>query len=465
MRITLVTLAVGLITLVLLPAAAEEETPSKAVERMVAELRPYVSRVRGLPWKRDVGVRIIARADVPAVLRKYMDENMPAELQETARLVLHRLGLLAPDKDPVEILIEALRDLGQGYYDSKSGDLLILGDWSGEAQMPLIAHELNHALEDQHFDLESMLLPVARDSDRSFAVECLVEGSAEIMRNRYMADHPKVAQMLQKALMTPETTERQMRALTEVPAILIVDTLLHYRVGPRLVGKWLEKNPKASLDELFQNPPVSQEQWLRPNRWFTETPDYPRAVVWAGDLAAVAGKGWSVAADETLGELDLGLYLDHFLSENGGIIDPTDLMKAIPLSRRAALAAEGWDAGRLAFLRKEGAAVAVIQAWAFDTRGDAAEAAIALGEALELRNGKAWKSEGWKPAPPRMIHDATATITLNYEGKHGLGRMILRGRGEILIADGLSAEVLARLWPWILRTRFMKDDRDLWDCP
>jgi hypothetical protein len=55
-----------------------------------------------------------------------------------------------------------------------------------------------------------------------------------------------------------------------------------------------------------------------------------------------------------------------------------------------------------------------------------------------------------------------ATATLDYTNQHGLGRLHLHGT-HVLRVDGVAADVLARLWPVVLQTKFVRDARDTWD--
>ena len=56
-----------------------------------------------------------------------------------------------------------------------------------------MAHELTHALQDQHFNLRRFEKWPKGDSDAELAAHALIEGDATLAMTLYMAKHPIVA--------------------------------------------------------------------------------------------------------------------------------------------------------------------------------------------------------------------------------------------------------------------------------
>ena len=76
-----------------------------------------------------------------------------------------------------------------GYYDPRSGALRVIeGAQTGSRVLyeTTVAHELTHALDDEHFDLDEDA--VAEGGDAGLAYLALVEGSATAVMNRFMAE-------------------------------------------------------------------------------------------------------------------------------------------------------------------------------------------------------------------------------------------------------------------------------------
>ena len=54
-------------------------------------------------------------------------------------------------------------------------------------QRPALAHEIEHALQDQHFDLKRFATPIKDDGDRQLGHSALVEGDATAVMLEFQA--------------------------------------------------------------------------------------------------------------------------------------------------------------------------------------------------------------------------------------------------------------------------------------
>ena len=73
---------------------------------------------------------------------------------QRSEIVLKKFGLLDRDFNLKPFLLALLKEQIEAYYDSKTKTVNML-DWIGiDEQKPVLAHELTHALQDQHADLE-----------------------------------------------------------------------------------------------------------------------------------------------------------------------------------------------------------------------------------------------------------------------------------------------------------------------
>ncbi len=470
-----------LLALLLLPvglAWSEDEAPAPkkgagdealaeaqaALDAMMKELRAEAARIRGLAWKSEVPGRMIRRADIAPSFAQEVEHFMPRAKRERYTRALRRLGLLGPDEKPFELMGSMMAGMAGGFYSPRAKELFVVEGFAGDGARPVLLHELVHALEDQHFDYQSKTLPIAMDPDRAFAATCIVEGSAEYARVQYQAANPAAAAAFMRQSADPAQAQKQMQILQTVPAWMIAPTMMHYRYGPMLVARAMreapEKDYKTVIAELFAAGPVSAEQVLHLDRWFTDKRDYPRGILWAGDLTEALGRGWEPLYEQRMGELALALYLDRYLGSTNGKLNVPAFMTGIPATDRAKKAAEGWDGGRLLFLSKGAEPIVMIQAWVFDTKDDAAEAGEALLDALKAQHGDAWKAKDWSATAPGLGRPF-ATRTLTYEGRFGPGRIAIR-HDQVVIVDGAPAASLETIWKWALKTRFLRDDRDTW---
>jgi len=158
-----------------------------------------------------------------------------------------------------------------------------------------------------------------------------------------------------------------------------------------MTGGW------AAVDALYGNPPVSTEQILHPDAY---PGDRPVPVALPNELAARMGAGWTTEQRDTLGELQLRVWLE---AGGGPAWKPT-----------ADAAAAGWGGDRVELLRAPGGAWALVLKTVWDGAADAHEFTAA----------------------------ATATI-----GALGLTGRVLPGAGgtEVDVVLGSSTATMARL--------------------
>ena len=77
-----------------------------------------------------------------------------AKRMQRSEIVLKKFGLLDRDFDLKPFLLSLLKEQIEAYYDPKTKTVNLL-DWvSIDEQKPVLAHELTHALQDQHVDLD-----------------------------------------------------------------------------------------------------------------------------------------------------------------------------------------------------------------------------------------------------------------------------------------------------------------------
>jgi len=151
------------------------------------------SELRELPILKPVKSGAQSRTDIERMIIKNLDEeSTPAEMHAT-EVSLKKFGLVPVDFQYRPFLIRLLTEQVAGYYDPKAQQFY-LADWIElEGQKPVMAHELTHALQDQHFNLRRFEKWPKGDADAELAVHALVEGDATLAMTFYMTKNPLVA--------------------------------------------------------------------------------------------------------------------------------------------------------------------------------------------------------------------------------------------------------------------------------
>jgi hypothetical protein len=171
--------------------------------------------------------------------------------------------------------------------------------------------------------------------------------------------------------------------LNKAPAVLQRALLGPYVLGQTFLLRgnalgMLAGIEPADINRAFRSPPSSFEQILHPEKyWDDEKLDLPRPVAVPG-LAGALGKGWSVEAEGTLGELDIAVLTgSSAVSANS----PTAMLASTWTNDAAA----GWGGDRWYLLRNGSRHVTVV-ATLWDSVADAQEfsAAVALPEGVTM---------------------------------------------------------------------------------
>jgi hypothetical protein len=170
-----------------------------------------VERVRGLPFKRPPQVRVMRPAELAALGRRLSlglarrTSRRPAQLRRTERLERARTGFqrlagILPEEPGSDATARGPMERIGGAYDyPRNRVILVQGAITTRRELQLVlAHELTHALEDQHFRLR---LPASiGPTQKAQARRALIEGTATFVAaryaSRYLSDQVPVEQRL-----------------------------------------------------------------------------------------------------------------------------------------------------------------------------------------------------------------------------------------------------------------------------
>jgi len=92
------------------------------------------------------------------------------------------LGLIPADTDLFELYLNLFTEQVLGLYDPETDQLYVIADRGefGPLEESTLAHEYVHALQQQHFDIQSLGESAEVDLDASVALSALVEGDAYV---------------------------------------------------------------------------------------------------------------------------------------------------------------------------------------------------------------------------------------------------------------------------------------------
>jgi hypothetical protein len=264
------------------------------------------------------------------------------------------LGLLPEGSDLRELAGTIFGEEVAGFYDDKTKQMtLVAGAGEGTEGEITLAHELTHALEDQHFELG---LEGGLDDART-ARSALIEGTATVAMVDYLARFLTGGAVGRGQALAQLQAADLLQSESGLPPYLQRSLLFPYSAGARFVdaiGTWGPANRALRGDG-----PVSTEHVLHPDKYRArERPLRVRA-------ARPPGSGWEKEASGTIGEFDTG-----------------ELIRSSDSPASATRAAAGWGGGAYALWHKDARSILTL-AWRWDTRRDAAEFVAALPRYIE----------------------------------------------------------------------------------
>jgi hypothetical protein len=351
--------------------SGEDEEPQAAPERDVrarlAQVARDVERARELDFERLPRVRLVTPEEAVREALRDLDREVPRREQLIHERFLELLGLLAPDVALRDVLGEALGEQVAGYYVPRTDTMALVRGVGlrGFLAEITLAHELVHALEDQHFGLEAdggVLL-----TDRSVADAALREGTATVAMVDYMALSQAGTDELPADLRTQVLEQLEgvtVPASSGLPRYVRESLVFPYAAGGRFVDRVQGEGGWAAVDRAFEeDPPLSSEQIMHPEKY--ESGERPVTVRLRG-VRAELPDGARRLLHGDLGEFDTA----QFLREANG-------------RERSEDAAAGWGGSAFELWRLPDGGEVLAMAWAWDTPRDAAEFAAAARRSVE----------------------------------------------------------------------------------
>jgi hypothetical protein len=294
------------------PAAESEASATDAAVALVPRVSAAVEELRGLKFKRPVAVKVVTSTEARAHFQERAKALWPEERVKLDQQVYADLGLLPAGFDLLPGFLDLLEEQALGYYDPGSDTFfLVSGSLPIETAPMLMAHELTHALDDQHFDIDAMLKLPEGEDDRSAAISALVEGSGTVVMTAFLSRELQAGRMTMAAVQQMQKSEAlRAQKLRAAPAVIQRSLLASYVVGmafllrgdPRRLSSGV---PVADLNHAFADPPRSTAQLLHPETYWEPAKRETPLPVLLPDLSKRLGKGWSLASHGNLGELIL----------------------------------------------------------------------------------------------------------------------------------------------------------------
>ncbi len=303
-------------------------TPEEAQElfRSVDEILNFASKDTKLPIKHPVKRDLAGREQVRKFVETHMHEDKDAQRLQRSEASMKKFGLLPQDFDLGKFLLDLLEDQVAGYYDPKTKTVYLL-DWvTPEAQHPVLAHELTHALQDQNFDLDRWLkvrddqrdnpdnLDAGADEEQA-ARQAVSEGQGMAVMMDYvleptghsLADTPGAGEIFKQNTMDHAGDSP---IFASAPLYLREMVIFPYTYGLSFLEDLLSRGGKEmAFAGAFKNPPHDTREIMQPDSYLDGQHVEPLRLPRLADLLKKNYVGYDSGS---VGEFDVYVLLKQY---------------------------------------------------------------------------------------------------------------------------------------------------------
>jgi hypothetical protein len=347
------------------PAASTPARTFALTDADVETVVHHVSVARQLPPRRPIAVtRLAPRQFVEQLLSRRSSREASDELTPEAALLLGFDFVPPPSKrSEVATLDDVLKEQVVGFYDRELDkvfvpDVRLKSEGDLFEQRAVLAHEVQHALQAQHF----ASLRASTSSDEAIAHLALLEGDAMVAMGALLgaeAGAPvgrtlrRIAEVTKRVPLANVTRGEDHAQLDKALELTRRRLTFPYEEGMLFVSDIYRAGGFPLVDRMYAAPPRSSTQILHPEKYLAG--ELPRPI------ADPRLPGYAAATIDTLGELDTRILLSRCL-------DPA----------AAERAAQGWAGDRFGVFvgAERRLSVAWISAWDSDADAEELEGAL-----------------------------------------------------------------------------------------
>ncbi|MBV9295318.1 MAG: hypothetical protein JO145_07060 [Acidobacteriaceae bacterium] len=318
----LVSAFIALLALFALVAAR----PRANVDPVFAQIDSIVkslSEITGLPEKHTVPYGRMSKRQLRQFLSKRIKKTLMPEEIRADELALKMFGLVPQDFDLKKSTIDLLTEQAAAFYDYDEKKLFLLDDSSFDSETTTLAHELSHALADQHFDLSKFMEETPSNDDENLAHTAVVEGQASWLMIAYGLKQSGQApvptpEMLSSVVDSSETSMQEYPVLKGSPLYIQQSLLFPYTEGTLFFDAVYKKMGKEAFRSVFEHAPVDSAEIIHPDRYFAHEkpakPDLPKFT---------PANGGKEITEGSVGEFDHEMLIRQYAGEKeAGLIAP-----------------------------------------------------------------------------------------------------------------------------------------------
>ena len=315
--------AIFVLAACLLPAhgGADHDPVFNQIDSIVKSL----SEISGLSEEHAVPYGRMTKHQLQQFLTKRIKKTLKPEEIYADELALKMFGLVPRDFDLRKSTISLLTEQAAAFYDYDEKKLFLLEGSPVSEETSTLAHELSHALADQHFDLGHFMEETPANDDENLAHSAVVEGQASWLMFAYdlkeagQAPIP-TADMLKSIGDSSPGSMEDYPVLKGSPLYIQQSLLFPYSEGIVFFDAVYKKIGKGAFSAVFTDPPADSAQIMHPARYFAHqkltSPDLPKLELQNEGKALTEG---------SVGEFDHQMLIEQYAGKQEAETLPSHL--------------------------------------------------------------------------------------------------------------------------------------------
>ena len=325
-------------------------------------LESQVAQLRGRQPSAPVEITYLSDSQARERINAAFVQQYSLNEAENNQLLYNLLGLLDDEDDLIGQYKDLVLEQVAGYFDFAENEMVeICSDEFGGVKRMTYVHEFSYALLHQAFDLERFQeledVFCAETYDSCLALHALVEGDAARIQEQWMRTYASEEDYKEVLAFF---SSFDMPVYESAPEFIQEELIFPSTYGLGFISRFYLKDGWAAVDVVYEDPPVSSEQILHPERYPKDRP----VSIEIPDISEVLADEWQEIDRGSLGEWRTLAVLGQQL--------PMDIVD---------VAAEGWGGDYYLLLmneKSESSALILLTLW--DTMRDAHEFAASFIE-------------------------------------------------------------------------------------
>jgi hypothetical protein len=293
------------------PAPTTTAAIPPALAATFAKIQAQVADLRGLPWLAPLDISVAPDAEFVKQLNAVNHRDLHVDRMQGDGVTLKVLKLIPQNLDYVKTVMDLYGGAVLGFYDPKTKKLLVRANSTTltPEQRITVAHEMDHALTDQHFQFgpATNALDAADKGEQTTAYSGLLEGDAKTLESQWASRYLSAGERNQAA----NESNGSASVYTTSPQYIVDALLWPYTTGRSFVVSRFRANGWGAVNAVYGRPPDST--------LVVDTPPlYLAGKTWAPPAFpnVAAATGCTAVRANTLGQFTMEELLHEHLDTN-----------------------------------------------------------------------------------------------------------------------------------------------------